>query len=339
MNFAKLGALLLVLAILVIPQARAQTSAEIQAELAEVATYMQRLRKPTEQIYDILEPVEKAELAYERYLEGSISDDAYLALMDGFRDQINTTGQKVRTELANVGPGPKVSFNDVDYSVSVEKYEVLISATETLALDMINLYSNIDDADATRDRELALAVYDRAEVLADIGNTLIKADMEMIKQPNHPQKVVLECMIKSNDISISMMLIQKALTHPEETDGLDAALDALEADIEAHRQLVARGRSDQKLMNQRMQFAVLMSDGEDKVFMQSVMTMIATYDKAWLMEDEFVEAMTRMLLDLRAAKGDEDRINARIDLAYNALIDFEDGRNDLIYDRIAMLKQ
>lgn len=317
--------------------ALAQTGAEYQREVDELATYTLQFKAITEDLYAVMNPTDQADAALAAFEAGDITDVEALGIIEQARTDSKQLASDLRAKFSAIGAPPDLKLIDKDVVViTPEGFSDMLRSVEGLTNSLLDINVQVieDDEDALAAQ--ADQILERARVLINIGNKLIESDLVSLGDMNHPQKAVLRSGINSNNVSLLIIEMQFARWSGD-TDTVAAYREELDGLRVLHKTYIARGKADQNDLKAQLQIGLLSSRGSDRAFIRKVIGMVDAYDAAWVIENNFVEAIESYQATIQRDKSDEDQMDVNDEIFLDALILAEDQRSAEIFARVELM--
>ncbi len=316
----------------------AQSGEDLQSELQEIAAYAEQARPIVESIYGLIEITDAADLDFLSFESGEITEQEYRQRLATHSNRIEVMAVNIRARFKALPSAPEFSLQDIQVGFGEGQFESLVHSNEVFAQDVIALYERLIEADDEDIKAFSMSVYDRADVMISVTNTIIQSSIDSLGNEPHPQRHALGSVINANHAMLRLLQVQKALIYPEETDGLDAALSAFKATIPKHRNLLRQGKSDQASTREQLVRSRIFLSGPDRDFTDRAIAMLDAYDQQWALEQQMIDWMEGIASELDAANADYEDLDAILMRAMDEFVPFEDRRTELIYGRVSLLK-
>ena len=332
-----LAAIAVVLSIGFANPALAQTGTEYQREVDELATYTLQFKAITEDLYAVMDPTDQADAALAAFETGDITDVEALGIIQQARADVKQRALTLRAQFQAIGAPPEFKLIDKDVVVMTpEGFSDMLRSVEGLTNSLLDINVQLIEGDEDALAAQTDQILERARVLINIGNKLIESDLVSLGDMNHPQKAVLRSGINSNNVSLLIIEMQFARWSGD-TDTVAAYLEELDDLRVLHKTYIAQGKADQDDLKAQLQIGLLSSRGSDRAFIRKVIGMVDAYDAAWVIENNFVEAIESYQAVTKTDKSDEDQMDVNDEIFLDALILAEDQRSAEIFARVELM--
>jgi len=316
----------------------AQNANQAEQQMAELAAYAASLKPVIESINDIMIPTDEADLTFTAYLDGKLDREETKLGFEQNRSDIARLAAQVGADFNALPPPPKLSLiPQKRIGVVPEDIEAMIIQIEAFSFDLMNLYDEALDGNEEALYGLGERVYDRAEILISVGNTILRADAAAITDRTHPQIPVINATINSNDLALVIMNLQRALILDGDEDAYRLGVSVYMGKIAKHEQIIQTGNQNQRKLLKLLRDAKVEARASEQSLLNTVTTMVKAYDEAWRLEQNFVDDLNAQLPVFQSDPLDYDAIDAAIILVLDQLGVHETTRIELIFARVAMI--
>ena len=310
----------------------------VMEEVAEVADYTLQLNPVVESTYAIVAATDPIEADYEQYYYGEITEDQYLARLDNYRLYVGELAASTRQAFADLPDPPVVSFGEMKVGLTDGEFESLVHSSEVFSLELIDLYAGLINADEDLLTQISLSVFDRADVMIAVSNTLVQSTIDSMQSQRHPQRNSLEFVINSNNLSVVLIELQRAIYFTDQSDGLAPAIERFENLVTNHRLILRNGKRNQASMIHELRNGMPFQNTAQKAETERVINVMNTYDIQWSMELQLGERLTDVLRKIESADGDVGQLEEIIIRSVDDLISYENRRTHMIQERVKLLQ-
>ena len=333
------ASLAIALASPVLAPVHAQGKASITEEMAMLADWMEEFRPVTSGLLDVLNPVDEADLALASFVEGDIDQTMARARVFAAKEDVLAIGEALRADVAALPPFPQMTYiNNPRLEANVGEIETMLDSLENTAISLIDTYAAALDGDEEATDKLAELGFDRAKASIEVMNQITAADIASIADEQHPQKAVLSSAYVNNEIVILFLGIEKGRQNDYSEQAEVDALREVDRKIAEAREIIRDGKTGQANLISRFQTMKLLAAASDKGAVESVLAMLRAYDQAWPVEAEMAMIWEELAASYRSISPAYDTSMVYTD-AFDRLTPLEDKRQQLIFDRVALMKQ
>ncbi|MEM1087009.1 MAG: hypothetical protein AAGH90_04715 [Pseudomonadota bacterium] len=317
----------------------AQTFDELEAEVEDVAQYAALARPVFERVFEIIAHADPVDQAYDKFYAGEISEQAVRDLIVEKRASLNDLIGDIKADYDALPPAPSFSFNPNNSAgVSEQNFNKFLNSSERFTRTSLNMTEAALDGDMQVINDMAARFYHQSGLMIDISNTLLRADRNSIKAPKHPQRSILNAQINTNEVVLMLLHSQQASILDLDRVRFQQEVENAKSAIEYHREILRAGRNAQNWSEEQLERALIGLSGSELAFLRKIAAMMKAYDKAWLVEEDFISIVEPALIELETLYSNENRLNAILDDLFTKIESIETRRYDLIYERIELLQ-
>ena len=193
-------------------QAAAQSNNAPQQELQSLLTWMAEFRPIAEGSYNILDPVDAADLDFAAFLEGGLEEQEFLQKLTLHEQEIQnrTDGWIARFEALPPAPELRVGTDKFDFKDSMEAFPKLANSLKATAFASIETYREAVSGDEESLRRVETVQFDKTIAFINTVNTMAVADKVLITDNDHPQLSVIDSMVHANNATINVLRYQRS---------------------------------------------------------------------------------------------------------------------------------
>jgi len=319
--------------------ASAQSADQTSAELDKVGQWMEYIKPVANALFDVMAPIQDADRVLLEYVNGTMDYEEARAGIAGAKEDVLLIGDDLRNQVEAIPPFPHLKVIDNPRMGSgAEDLLVLIDTLEDTAISQIDVYASALEGDEDAVEMLQVLGYEQLIASIQISNQIITADIDSITELRHPQRAVLIAARTSNETVIHLLRFEQGRQLGASKEVWAAELAAARDKVHEIREIVRNGKSDQEYMRGRMNAARLLSSGAERALLGRVEAMMGEYKKAWPVELE-IAGLWDGLLDYYSSIGPEEDTSIAYENTFEQVAALEERRMELLFERVAMLKQ
>ncbi len=273
-----------------------------------------------DQCYEIITPMNEAEITFYDYTEGYITQEEARAAFVDLGLQARAAAQEALDMWRALPEAPKLrSISTARMEESLAEIPELVESMEVLALSSIDAFATMAlDPDADLEN-IPVLLFRRTEAVVGFMERSLRNDLASLSF-GHPQSVVLESLIYSNSLFVEIDrydLADLLGLSAEDKAAVAARIDTLIAEYEA---LVETGPALQADITREIRAERERAPSADRAMYSRVLIALDMYDTAWEIERNAIRAYRNIIKAQRSAISEEeyglayDRIMAQIEL-------------------------
>ena len=321
-------------------QAAAQSNNAPQQELQSLLTWMAEFRPIAEGSYNILDPVDAADLDFAAFLEGGLEEQEFLQKLTLHEQEIQnrTDGWIARFEALPPAPELRVGTDKFDFKDSMEAFPKLANSLKATAFASIETYREAVSGDEESLRRVETVQFDKTIAFINTVNTMAVADKVLITDNDHPQLSVIDSMVHANNATINVLRYQRSAALGESETVLSGHLSDLRARLESYAAEIDRGKERQEKTISKLKTAETMVTQTERPFIQKVRSAIEDYALAWDVEIKMHDAFQKVAEGMETSRTSE-ALQTKIDQLFVTIVPLEEERQKLMFDRLAKMQQ
>lgn len=317
----------------------AASAKTLQEEMVVFSNWVSEATGTTNALYSIPNYAEDAASLLDAYNQDEITQEDAIEGIADIRTALSGFVQSLKMDVQAIPDMPKLEhFKDMSQIVDRENLTRAVDELEKITIWSIDTTERLVRGEPVDVEENYKSGLTKVKLFANLSDSMITAQRALISNKNHPQLSVLDFMINSN----------RALVLTEEFYGvlegydMQATSGSLLSDMKdvtkRHQKYMSAGKKGQATMVNAFVRQKRFANAEEGKLLDTVISMMNSYDAAWEVEAEFISAMSTFIALASDTDTEHETLNQQLDALSDSLMAFELRRSELIQERVLMMQ-